>query len=121
MRVLVVEDSGVTRKVILLELSEIGIHRVDEAGDGVTGWRMFRNMEYDLVITDWNMPNMNGLDLLESIRATGSTVPVLMITTESEKEKVIEAVKSGVTDYLLKPFESDHLQDKISLYCNAPA
>ena len=116
MNVLVVDDSRVTRKIVVRELELLGIKQVDEAVDGVEAWRLFRQAPYDCVITDWNMPNMNGLDLLESIRVMDSEVPVLMITTESEKEKVIQALQSGVTDYLLKPFDEAELHQKIAKY-----
>ena len=113
MTVLVVDDSKVTRKIITRALEELGIQKIDEAEDGTVAWRMFRRGNYDFVITDWNMPNMCGLDLVESIRMIDEEVPVLMITTEAEKQRVVTALQAGVTDYLLKPFEDSHLQEKI--------
>lgn len=116
MRVLVVDDSGVMRKIIIRSLAACGVTDVVEAADGAQGWSAFRENEVDFVLTDWNMPEMSGLELLKEIRAAGSDVPVIMITTEGEKGKVIEAIQAGVTDYLCKPFEQDELQDKLEKY-----
>jgi two-component system chemotaxis response regulator CheY len=70
----------------------------------------------DIILTDWNMPEMSGLELLQAIRATGSTVPIIMITTEGEKSSVIQAIQAGVTDYLCKPFQQEELRDKLEKY-----
>lgn len=116
MKVLVVDDSGVMRKIIARSLGACGVTDVLEAGDGREGMEVFTSEEFDLVITDWNMPEMTGLELLKAIRSSGSTVPVIMVTTEGEKEKVVEAIQAGVTDYLCKPFEQDELRDKLDKY-----
>ncbi|HBE72309.1 MAG TPA: two-component system response regulator [Planctomycetaceae bacterium] len=116
MKVLVVDDSGVMRKIIARSLGACGVTDVLEAGDGREGMEVFSSEEFDLVITDWNMPEMTGLELLKAIRSSGSTVPVIMVTTEGEKEKVVEAIQAGVTDYLCKPFEQDELRDKLDKY-----
>ncbi len=116
MKVLVADDSGVMRKIIIRGLNACGVSEVVEAADGQEGLDAFNDESFDIVLTDWNMPNMTGLDLLKAIRATGSTVPVIMITTEAEKGKVIEAIQAGVTDYLCKPFEQEDLRAKLDKY-----
>lgn len=112
-KVLLVDDSGVMRKIILRSLNAIGVTEVTEAGDGDEAWEIFQRGEFDLVLTDWNMPNMSGLEFLKLIRGSGATLPVVLVTTESEKERVVEAIQAGVTDYLTKPFDNDVLRDKI--------
>jgi two-component system chemotaxis response regulator CheY len=116
MKALVVDDSGVMRKIIIRSLNAVGVNDVVEAGDGKEGWAKFQAESFDVVLTDWNMPEMNGLEFLKTIRGAGSTVPVIMVTTEGEKAKVIEAIQAGVTDYLCKPFEADELRDKLDKY-----
>ncbi len=116
MKVLVADDSGVMRKIIIRSLNAVGVTDVVEAGDGKEGWTAFQADSFDIVLTDWNMPEMTGLDFLKQIRGSGSTVPVIMITTEGERGKVIEAIQAGVTDYLCKPFEAEELRDKLDKY-----
>lgn len=115
-KVLVVDDSGVMRKILVRALNGCGVDEAVEAADGALGWAAFQEEEFDLVLTDWNMPEMNGLEFLKMIRSTGSTVPVIMVTTEGEKGKVIEAIQAGVSDYLCKPFEQYELQAKLDKY-----
>jgi two-component system chemotaxis response regulator CheY len=74
---------------------------------------LFKQQSFDAVLTDWNMPKMTGLELLKAIRGAGSTVPVILITTEAEKGRVLEAVQAGVSDYLVKPFETEGLRAKL--------
>lgn len=116
MKTLVVDDSGVMRKIIIRGLNGCGIQDIVEAADGQKGWEAFQEGQFDLVLTDWNMPEMTGLELLKTIRSSGSSVPVIMITTEAEKAKVVEAIQAGVTDYLSKPFEQVELQSKLDKY-----
>lgn len=116
MRVLVADDSGVMRKIIIRSLNAVGVTQSVEAADGREAWDIFQAHEFDFVLTDWNMPEMSGLELLKEIRDSGSEVPVIMVTTEAEKSKVIEAIQSGVTDYLCKPFEQEELRSKIDKY-----
>lgn len=116
MKVLVADDSGVMRKIIIRVLNGCGVDEITEAADGQQGWTIFQAEEFDLVLTDWNMPEMTGLEFLKEIRGSGSQVPVIMVTTEGEKGKVIEAIQAGVTDYLCKPFEQDDLQSKLDKY-----
>jgi two-component system chemotaxis response regulator CheY len=117
-KVLVADDSGVMRKIIVRALQACGVNDVVEAADGAEGMQMFteHQSEIGLVMTDWNMPNKNGLEFLQEIRATGSKVPVMMITTETEKTAVLQAIQAGVTDYLTKPFETEQLLTKIEKF-----
>lgn len=120
-KVLVVDDSGVMRKIIIRALNACGVSDVVEAGDGVDALAKMRECEFDLVMTDWNMPNKNGLQLLQEIRGGGNKVPVIMITTEAEAGRVKEAIGAGVSDYLAKPFENDVLRAKIDKFIAVPS
>ena len=104
------------RKIIIRSLNACGVADTVEAADGCLGWETFQADSFDLVLTDWNMPEKSGLELLKEIRASGSSVPVIMVTTEGEKTRVIEAIQAGVTDYLCKPFEQEELRDKLDKY-----
>ncbi len=116
MKVLVADDSGVMRKIIVRSLNAVGVTEIVEAGDGAEGWAKIQEEPVDLVLTDWNMPNVSGLEFLKKIREAGLEIPVIMVTTEAEKTKVIEAIQAGVTDYLCKPFESEELREKLDKY-----
>jgi two-component system chemotaxis response regulator CheY len=116
MKVLVVDDSGIMRKIIIRSLNACGVTEVVEAADGREGLEAFRANAFDIVLTDWNMPEMSGLEMLEAIRESGSEVPIIMITTEGEKSSVIKAIHAGVTDYLCKPFEKEELREKLEKY-----
>lgn len=116
-KVLVVDDSGVMRKIIIRSLNAVGFNDVIEAADGVEGLRAFQEAPISLVLTDWNMPNKSGIELTRDIRATGSTVPIFMITTEGERSRVVEAIQAGVNDYLLKPFTPEQVREKLDKYC----
>lgn len=114
MRVLLAEDSGVMRKIIARALASLWIDDVVEAVDGQEAIEKFGNGDgFDLVLTDWNMPRVSGLELVETIRAAGHKTPIMMITTESEKSQVIRAIQAGVNDYMVKPFDQDMLQMKL--------
>ncbi|MEM1068670.1 MAG: response regulator, partial [Planctomycetota bacterium] len=114
MKALVVDDSGVMRKIIARGLNALWVKDIVEAGDGVEGLEAFGTGEgFDLILTDWNMPRMNGLEFVEAIRKAGHKVPIVMITTETEKEQVVRAIQAGVNDYLVKPFDQEMLQLKL--------
>lgn len=113
LKVLVADDSGVMRKIIIRALNELGISDIVEAADGQEAVDKYPRSGADLVLTDWNMPGKSGLEVIQAIRGSGSTVPIIMITTESEKRRVLAAIEAGVTDYLVKPFEADALREKI--------
>ena len=113
MKVLVVDDSMVMRKVLVGALSRAQITDVDQAGDGVEAVKAVEQAQYDLVLMDWNMPNMLGIDAIKAIRAAGHTMPIIMVTTEAEKSRVIDALKAGATNYVIKPFEPATIVSKI--------
>ncbi len=112
-KVLVVDDSGTMRKIIIRSLNVVGYTDIVEAADGNEGLAAFQQQPFGLVMTDWNMPNKSGIELTRDIRATGSKVPIFMVTTEGEKARVLEALQAGITDYLVKPFSADILRDKL--------
>ena len=116
MKVLVVDDSGVMRKIIIRSLNAVGVSEVVEAADGQEGFNLFQAEQFDLVLTDWNMPVRSGLEFVKDIRASGSKVPIMMVTTEAQKSQVITAIQAGVTDYLTKPFENETLRAKLDKY-----
>ncbi len=119
LKVLVADDSSTMRKIILRSLAAVGIPEAVEAADGAEGFALFQQQPFDLVLTDWNMPVKNGLDFIKDIRSTGSTVPIIMVTTEAEKGRVLEAIQAGVSDYLVKPFTADTLREKLGKFCDA--
>lgn len=114
MNILVVDDSRTIRNILKKTLQQLGYSDIVEAEDGVQGLAKFNEKVPDLVLIDWNMPNMNGITLVGKIRETNKTVPLIMCTTEAEKTRVIEAVKAGVNNYVVKPFTPDSLRDKIT-------
>jgi two-component system chemotaxis response regulator CheY len=115
-KVLVVDDSGTMRKIIVRQLNSVGFNDVVEAADGIEGLKAFQQDAFRLVLTDWNMPNKSGIEMTTEIRATGATVPIVMVTTEGEKTRVVEAIKAGITDYLVKPFSAEVLKEKLSRF-----
>ena len=119
MKVLIADDSGVMRKIIVRALNSIGITDIVEAADGNEAVTKFGQQQFELVLSDWNMPGKTGLEVLKAIRAGGSTVPVVLITTEGEKRRVLEAIEAGVSDYVVKPFEASSLAQKITRFIEA--
>ena len=113
-RVLVADDSSTMRKIILRSLNVVGDALAVEAADGQEAIDKFKPGDYDLVLTDWNMPKKTGLDVITEIRAMDHKVPIIMVTTEAEKSRVLEAVQAGVSDYLVKPFTADMLKEKLA-------
>lgn len=113
MRALVVDDSAVMRKVLIGALGRAGVTEVDQASNGQEAVEATVEQEYDLVLMDWNMPNMLGIDAVRAIRAQGKAMPIIMVTTEAEKTRVLEALKAGAQNYVIKPFEPNTLVGKI--------
>ncbi len=113
---LVVDDFPTMRRIIRNLLKELGYSNVDEAEDGSVALKKLRNGNFDFVISDWNMPVMDGMELLKSIRADAalSKLPVLMVTAEAKKENIIEAAQSGASGYVVKPFSVSTLDEKIN-------
>ncbi len=101
------------RKIILRSLQAVGVTEVAEASDGTEAVAIFAPGKFDMVLTDWNMPGMTGLEVLKAIRAQDKQIPIIMVTTDSEKSRVLEAIQAGVTDYLVKPFTADTLREKL--------
>ena len=114
MKVLVADDSGIMRKIIIRYLNSVGITDIVEAANGQEAIDKFKETPVDLILTDWNMPEKSGLDVVVEIRATGSQVPIIMVTTEAQKGQVIAAIQAGVNDYLTKPFEMPVFLDRLS-------
>ena len=115
MKILIVDDFATMRRIIKNILRQIGFTNILEADDGSTALNILRKEKVDLVITDWNMPKMSGLELLKAIRTDEKLkdIPVMMVTAEALKENIIEAVKAGVNQYIVKPFTAQTLQQKI--------
>ena len=112
-RVLVADDSGTMRTIICRWLEAIGVKGAVQAPDGRVALEQFKAGSFDLVLLDWNMPGKSGLEVVREIRALDRHVPIVMITTEAEKSRVVEAVEAGVTDYLVKPFTTEMLVNKL--------
>lgn len=115
-KVLVVDDFPTMRRIVKNLLKQIGFENIDEAEDGVQALNKLKSGNYGLVVSDWNMPNMEGIDLLRNIRQEAEplkNIPFLMVTAEAEKEKVIEAIKAGVDNYIVKPFTAEVLKEKL--------
>lgn len=115
-RVLVADDSSTMRKIILRSLSAVGVTNVVEAADGDEAVSLFSAGEFDLVLTDWNMPGKSGLEVIQEIRAKNKDIPIVMVTTEAEKSRVVEAIQAGVSDYLVKPFTAETLREKLEKF-----
>lgn len=113
---LVVDDFSTMRRIVRNLLKELGFTNVDEAEDGAVAWQKLQGGGYDFVITDWNMPNMDGLTLLQTIRSspTHKALPVLMITAEAKKENIIAAAQAGASGYIVKPFTAATLNEKLN-------
>ena len=115
LRFLVVDDFSTMRRIVRNLLKELGFTKVDEAEDGAIALQKLRGGEFDFVVSDWNMPNMDGLQLLQAVRADPALkhLPVLMITAEAKKENIIAAAQSGASGYIVKPFTAATLGDKL--------
>lgn len=112
-RVLVADDSSTMRKIILRSLNAVGVPSAVEAADGEEAINLFKPGEFDLVLTDWNMPRKNGLEVIQEVRKLDPNVTIIMVTTEAEKSRVLEAIQAGVSDYLVKPFTAETLREKL--------
>ena len=114
-RFLVVDDFSTMRRIVRNLLKKLGFANVDEAEDGAVALQKLKSSPYDFVVTDWNMPNMDGLTLLQSIRRTPELkhLPVLMITAEAKKENIIAAAQAGASGYVVKPFTAATLAEKL--------
>ena len=113
---LVVDDFSTMRRIVRNLLKELGYVNVDEAEDGAIALQKLRNGDFNFVVSDWNMPNMDGLQLLQAVRADPALrhLPVLMITAEAKKENIIAAAQAGAHGYIVKPFTAATLNDKLA-------
>lgn len=116
MKILIVDDFPTMRRIIKNLLKDLGFENVDEAEDGAMGLEKLRNGNFDFVVSDWNMPNMDGLEMLKHIRADAnlSKLPVLMVTAEAKKENIIAAAQAGANGYVVKPFTAATLEEKLN-------
>ncbi|MGV8078656.1 MAG: response regulator [Syntrophales bacterium] len=115
LKLLIVDDFATMRKVIRNILKQIGYENIVEAEDGSIALRVLKSQKIDLIISDWNMPNMTGLELLKAVRADDDlkTTPFLMVTAEALQENVVAAVKAGVSNYIVKPFTAEAMNEKL--------
>jgi two-component system chemotaxis response regulator CheY len=116
MKILIVDDFSTMRRIIRNILKQLEFINVEEAEDGSTAFEKLKDADYDLLITDWNMPNMTGLDLLKEVRANEKLkdLKVLLVTAVAEKENIFQAAQAGANEYVVKPFTADVLGQKIN-------
>ncbi|MCM2678985.1 chemotaxis response regulator CheY [Echinimonas agarilytica] len=115
MKILIVDDFSTMRRIIKNLLRDLGFTNTQEADDGSTALPMLKNGEFEFVVTDWNMPGMQGIDLLRAIRADDQLkhLPVLMVTAEAKREQIVAAAQAGVNGYIVKPFTAATLKEKL--------
>ena len=113
MKGLVVDDSAVMRKVLIGALNRAGVSEATQAADGQEAVDAVGEDTFDIILMDWNMPNMLGIDAVRAIRAAGVTTPIVMVTTEAEKSRIVTALQAGAQNYIIKPFEAHAIVDKI--------
>ena len=120
MPILVVDDFNTMRRIVKTCLKQLGFENVSEAEDGKVALDKLNNNDFKLVISDWNMPNMMGIDLLKAVRASDKlkSIPFVLVTAEGQKENVLEAAKAGVSNYVVKPFTAETLQTKLEAVFN---
>jgi two-component system, chemotaxis family, chemotaxis protein CheY len=113
---LVVDDFSTMRRIVRNLLKELGYSNVDEAEDGAMGLSKLKTGDYEFVVSDWNMPNMDGLTMLQQMRADPklANIPVLMVTAEAKKENIIAAAQAGANGYVVKPFTAATLDEKLA-------
>ena len=115
MKILIVDDFSTMRRIIKNLLRDLGFNNTAEADDGNTALPMLQGGDFDFLVTDWNMPGMEGIDLLKAVRADEklADLPVLLVTAEAKKEQIVEAAQAGVNGYVVKPFNAATLKEKI--------
>jgi two-component system chemotaxis response regulator CheY len=116
MRVLIVDDFSTMRRIIKNILRQLGFSNIIEADDGSAAWEILNKDQVDFIISDWNMPQMTGIELLRKVRASEefADLPFLMVTAEAQQENIIEAVQAKVSNYIVKPFTAETLGQKIN-------
>lgn len=115
MSILLVDDFATMRRIIKNILRQLQFNNILEADDGTTAWELLQRQKVDFIISDWNMPNMTGLELLRKVRGDErfKDLPFLMVTAEAQQENILEAAQAGVSNYVIKPFTPDVLEQKI--------
>ena len=113
MKILIVDDSSTMRRIIANTLARIGYSDVVEGEHGKAGLQRLAEGGIEMIITDWNMPEMDGLEFVKAVRGQNATIPILMVTTNAAKEDIVEALRAGVNNYLVKPFTLETLKGKI--------
>jgi two-component system chemotaxis response regulator CheY len=115
MTVLVVDDFASMRRILKNIFRQLGFESVIEADDGTTALEVLKKNKIDLIVSDWNMPKMTGLELLKTVRASDEykDIPFLMVTAEAQKQNVLDAVQAGVSNYVVKPFTAEQISDKL--------
>jgi len=115
MNVLIVDDFATMRRILRNILKQLEFTNIFEADDGTTALEVLEKQKIDLIISDWNMPKMTGLDLLKVVRSNSElkSIPFLMVTAEAQKKNVIDAVQAGVSNYIVKPFTADQIMEKL--------
>ena len=113
MKVLLVDDSKTMRNIQRGILTQLGYEQIEEAVDGQDALDKVAAFGPELILLDWNMPNMDGITFIKQYRSSGATIPVIMVTTEAEKSRVVEAIKAGVNNYVVKPFTPNVLSERI--------
>ena len=116
MKILIVDDFSTMRRIIKNLLRDLGFTNTEEADDGLTALPMLQTGKFEFLVTDWNMPGMQGIDLLKAVRADEklASIPVLMVTAEQKKEQIVEAAQAGVNGYIVKPFTANTLEEKLN-------
>ncbi len=115
MTVLVVDDFATMRRILKNIFRQLGFENVIEADDGTTALETMKKNKIDLIVSDWNMPKMTGMELLKKVRASDEykDIPFLMVTAEAQKQNVLDAVQAGVSNYVVKPFTAEQISDKL--------
>ena len=113
MKILIVDDSSTMRRIIINTLSRIGYTDVVEGENGKSGLEKLGQGGVEMIITDWNMPEMDGLEFVKTVRTQNASIPILMVTTNAAKEDIVEALQAGVNNYVVKPFTPETLKEKI--------
>ena len=118
MKILVVDDSGTMRHIQRKALGDLGCTDVEEAADGELALKAVSAGKFDLILLDWNMPNLSGIEALKRLKTNPDhqAIPVIMVTSEADKSHILEAIQAGAANYLLKPFSLDTLKEKLSPY-----
>jgi two-component system chemotaxis response regulator CheY len=116
MKIMVVDDMSTMRRIVKNVLKQLGFSNIEEAENGKDAFEKIKQGGFGFVVSDWNMPVMTGIELLRAIRADEAlkTLPVLLVTAEAQKENIIEAVQAGVSNYIVKPFTAEQIQEKIN-------